>query len=325
MSANLSCTATFDQLHTLTISKDGSGTGTVTSSPAGIDCGSDCAEDYFAGESVTLTATPGPSSTFSGWSGPADCSDGTVTMNADVSCTATFTLQYRLTVSKSGNGTGTVQSTPAGINCGADCSQDYLVGQAVTLTATPSFDSNFNGWSGPADCADGSVTMNSNLSCTATFVLRPKYDLTVAKSGAGTGTVTSSPGGIDCGADCSELLFEGTSVVLYGTPAIGSEISEWTGHADCRDGLVTMHAPRACTALFRTCTDSGELYFESELVAGAEVAEACNYAYVGPSVEVMPTGQLDIYAGNAVTFYNGFQVEAGGQLSVFVGQPAPAP
>jgi len=74
----------------LTISKLGTGTGSVTSSPSGIACGSDCKEPYNPGTVVALTATPDPSSKFSGWSGDADCSDGSVTMSTDIACTATF-------------------------------------------------------------------------------------------------------------------------------------------------------------------------------------------------------------------------------------------
>jgi len=55
--------------HSLTVSKSGVGEGTVTSKPAGIDCGVACAAEYNAGEEVTLTAVPDPGSTFAGWSG----------------------------------------------------------------------------------------------------------------------------------------------------------------------------------------------------------------------------------------------------------------
>jgi prepilin-type N-terminal cleavage/methylation domain-containing protein len=75
---------------TLSVSKSGTGTGTVTSNPSGIICGSDCSESYTDGTVVALTASPSGGSTFAGWSGDADCSDGSVTMSADRSCTATF-------------------------------------------------------------------------------------------------------------------------------------------------------------------------------------------------------------------------------------------
>ena len=46
-----------------------SGAGLVVSSPAGIDCGADCAHDFVAGTSVTLVASPVGGSTFLGWTG----------------------------------------------------------------------------------------------------------------------------------------------------------------------------------------------------------------------------------------------------------------
>jgi hypothetical protein len=74
--------------YSLAVSKSGTGSGTVTSS--GIDCGSDCSEDYEEGTVVELIAMPATGSTFIGWGGDADCEDGSVTMDADKSCTATF-------------------------------------------------------------------------------------------------------------------------------------------------------------------------------------------------------------------------------------------
>ncbi len=78
---------------------------------------------------------------------------------------------YTLTISKSGSGSGTVTSSPIGIDCGTDCSQEYGNGLAITLTATASTGSTFAGWSGDADCADGQVTMDANKNCIATFNL----------------------------------------------------------------------------------------------------------------------------------------------------------
>ena len=63
-------------LHTLDIFKSGTGSGTVISQPAGIDCGSICAASFPDGTSVTLTATPAVGSTFTKWFGGA-CSNQT--------------------------------------------------------------------------------------------------------------------------------------------------------------------------------------------------------------------------------------------------------
>jgi Divergent InlB B-repeat domain/Bacterial Ig-like domain (group 3) len=75
----------------LTVKVEGS--GSVTSSPSGIDCGSDCTETYDAVTGVTLTATPQVGSTFVGWDGACAGSTTTctLTMNASKSVTATFT------------------------------------------------------------------------------------------------------------------------------------------------------------------------------------------------------------------------------------------
>src|SRR5690242_19428468 len=55
------------EMRTVTIAITGNGTGTITSSPAGIDCGTDCSEAFADGTKITLTATPAPGSTFMGW------------------------------------------------------------------------------------------------------------------------------------------------------------------------------------------------------------------------------------------------------------------
>jgi Leucine-rich repeat (LRR) protein len=78
---------------TLTVNKSGTGSGTVTSSPLGIDCGTDCSEDYDFGTEVTLTATPDAGSIFTGWSGSCSGASCSVTMDTDHSVNANFVLQ----------------------------------------------------------------------------------------------------------------------------------------------------------------------------------------------------------------------------------------
>lgn len=82
---------TLDNWSRLNITREENlGTGTVTSIPAGIDCGSDCEELFTTFSTVTLIATPANRSKFMGWSGDPDCEDGVVTMAGDVSCSAHF-------------------------------------------------------------------------------------------------------------------------------------------------------------------------------------------------------------------------------------------
>src|SRR6266511_3302132 len=146
---------------TLTVSKAGSGAGSVSSSPAGINCGSTCSAP-FAAVPVTLSATPAAGSAFTGWSGGGCSGTGTcqVQMSADQQVTATFTLLVRtLTVTKGGDGAGTVGSSPVGIDCGSTCSHSFLEGTSVTLPATAAAGSSFTGW-GDACTGTGSCTVS---------------------------------------------------------------------------------------------------------------------------------------------------------------------
>src|SRR5687767_5514449 len=94
------------RLFTVMVEKAGTGSGTVTSTPAGIDCGATCSAQFEQETAVSLNAAAAPGSVFAGWSGgcsgTAACS---VTNNATV--TARFNVAVatnRLNVAKAGNG-----------------------------------------------------------------------------------------------------------------------------------------------------------------------------------------------------------------------------
>ncbi len=84
-----------------------------------------------------------------------------------------FGAGYELSISKTGQGTGSVTSTPAGINCDAATSSCdpffFSFNTHVSLFADPSGGSIFLGWSGDADCNDGTVTISTDVACTAKF------------------------------------------------------------------------------------------------------------------------------------------------------------
>lgn len=159
----------------LSVSVTGTGIGRVLSNPVGIDCPGDCAESFVAGAQVLLSASPSTGSIFSGWTGDPDCVDGSVTMNGNHSCTATFTATsaaYMLAVSTLGS--GAVSSIDGSINCGGTCTHTYVAGATVTLTALPASGWSFSSWSG--NCLGGpvaQVAMSGNRSCTANFVQAP--------------------------------------------------------------------------------------------------------------------------------------------------------
>ena len=252
MTAPLTVGVSVARVFTLAVSRAGTGGGTITSSPVGIACGSDCAEDYRESTAVTLTATPASGSVFTGWSGACSgqASTCSVTMTSDQSVTATFAPLYTLTVARAGTA-GTVASAPAGIACGTDCTETYVAGTSVTLTALPGSGSAFASWSGV--CAGQAnpcvLGLTTNTSVTATF--GTARTLTVAVNGAG--TVTSADGRIACPADCSEIYANGTVVTLTATPAAGGTFRGWSGACSgtASTCTVTMTAARSVTARFK--------------------------------------------------------------------------
>lgn len=137
----------------LSVSKTGNGSGTVTSSPSGIDCGSQCSSAFETGAQVTLTAVAAPGSTFIGWTGACrGTGTCTVRMSANQAVTAEFRSTGALVVSRIGTGSGTVSSRTSRVSCTGDTGQSCIswlpTSTVVTLTATPSRGSRFIGWMG---------------------------------------------------------------------------------------------------------------------------------------------------------------------------------
>lgn len=233
----------------------GAGSGVVTSTPAGIDCGSDCTSTFASGP-VALAAVAAPGSAFAGFSGDADCSDGVLTLAAATTCVATFDLaagSATLTVAVAGSGSGTVVGTPPGISCPGACAASYPVPSRVELTAIAAPGSDFVGWSGHPDCADGMVDLFGDTHCTATFDPEPPpapaYTLTLDFQGGGLATVTSNPAGALCEEDCTVSFPQGTTVDLFVRPLEGT-FTGWGG--DCGAGTaisatVTLDSDKTCT------------------------------------------------------------------------------
>ncbi|MBS0580620.1 MAG: beta-propeller fold lactonase family protein [Proteobacteria bacterium] len=80
--------------------------------------------------------------------------------------------------------------------------------------------------------------------------------LTVALAGSGLGTVTSSPTGISCGANCQGRFALDGNVTLSAVAGNGSSFSGWSG-AGCGNGMVAMQsAGITCTATFSNVSPS---------------------------------------------------------------------
>src|ERR1700722_16556806 len=185
----------------LMVTKGGTGTGTVTSAPAGINCGTACTANFASGTMVTLTAAPATGSTFTGWgAGPCEGTGTcTFTIGAATAVTANFTAStnnFVLTVNEAGNGSGTVTSAPAGIVCPETCSASFASGTQVTLTQSAGESSTFAGWSGACSGIGACVvTVTAATAVTATFNSTTNNPVTITVPSGGSTTGTTSPGG----------------------------------------------------------------------------------------------------------------------------------
>ena len=127
------------------------GNGMVRGS--GIDCGSKgttCGVSYALGTTVTFEAFPEQFSVFAGWTGACTGAGPVCTITAGDPTTVTATFNYIevVDVNKTGEGQGTVVSSPGGINCGGTCSAPYTGNTRVTLVARALPGSVFVGWNG---------------------------------------------------------------------------------------------------------------------------------------------------------------------------------
>ncbi len=241
--------------YTLMLGKSG-GNGTVTSNPAGINCGATCSANFNSGTSVTLNASADSGYSFTGWSG--DCNGAsttcTVTMDRAKSVIALFASQtpdtYPLAVSFTGM--GTVTSNPVGIDCGFlrsdPCSVLFNEGTVVTLSAIPHSDrccqNIFSGWGGACSGTDSTctVTMDAAKNVTATFdayTPTPEtYTLILTTAGTGSGTVGGAGN-----------YSAGTMVMLTATPNAGSTFEGWSP-SPCASSFAMPTNDLGCTANF---------------------------------------------------------------------------
>ena len=387
----------------LEVNKSGTGSGTISSSPPGISCGSTCSASYAIRTSVTLTATAASGSTFSGWSGA--CS-GTAACTIGLSTAQTVSAAFSMSggdgggtggdgggtggsgggTDGSGGGTGgsggsggAISINAGGSVTGSFAADTYFSGgntnsttgaidtslltrsvppqavlqterygeftytipnltpgsaQAVTLyfaeihwtapgkrtfdvaingaTVLSAFDV-FAGAGGASKAIAQSFNTTANASGQVVIQFtrngpdQPKvsgitvaaggsggtnYALTVNKSGTGSGTVGSSPGGIDCGSTCSASYASGTSVTLTASPANGSTFAGWSGACNGTGACaVGMSAAQTVTATFDT--GGG---------AGCGVPTSFRWSSTGPVISA-PSGFTSI-KDPSVVFYN---------------------
>jgi hypothetical protein len=259
MSSPKSCTASWDTEHYVDL---GNGGKSATTSPTD--------GWYTSNTPITISISPdvvnqgtGTRYAFDSWSG-SNCgsssqssqSSFTITLNAPVDCTATWTTQYKLTVNDGGH--GTVSSNPVSSGYWFDSATSVR----LRLTAeydTASADSRhrFLSWSG--DCSGSSysnsnpITMNGPKTCS--LVWDQEYRILISAGGRGTTTPTE---GEYWYADAETKTIE-----IDQTPVVDSSgrtrwsFTAWSGSRDCNGATdsslnVVIQGPMTCTATWQT-------------------------------------------------------------------------
>ena len=316
--SNSEVTAMFGPLYNISIFK--TGRGNINSNPSGLNCPDGSCTDITAAfplfTDISVTATPATGYRFAAWDGACSGSALTCVIRADANkfASASFLALPQYTVNAWRQGGGTVTDQSGRIVCGDQCSADFYEGTTITLRATPNSSAYvFSGWSGGTCSGTSPVctwTLGRNANVVANFAVKPQYQLTVNVTG--TGRVTSTPAGIDCGngyIKCQAWFYEGQTVDLVaGWPADGSWLfTQWQG--DCIGSLgcsVVMKANKTVGAIFTeqkrltvTKTGNGSL---ASIPAGIDCGISCSASFnKNTLVTLVATPQT----GNTFTGWSG--------------------
>ena len=225
----------------------GNGFGSVTVSPQGITCATQCDVDANEGETVTITASPATHYEFTGWSGAGY---GRRFLRSDAG------VHLRARPGQLGpdhpSGLGDCRRPRLGQRLGRrhlrlhrnrwDLPGAYEEGGYAFLTPTPAPHYELTGWTGCAREIGGECWVSTEAAAQVTATFAPIVRrLEVAMSGNGSGTVVSSPTGIDCGPECSMSALDGETVTLTASPVSHSEFTGWSGGLHgCRFVEVTL-------------------------------------------------------------------------------------
>lgn len=149
--------------------------------------------------------------------------------------------------------------------------------------------------------------------------------LTVTKTGDGTGSVTSSPAGIDCGGDCEESYVLSSMIDLTATPDSSSSFVTWSG--DCSGAVtptaVSIDAAKICTAEFGCLLGDVDLILPGQTISTVEPPfTACHSITSGAGGFIVDaTGDVTFQAGQSIVLESGFEVQSGGTFTAVIGFP----
>lgn len=276
-----------------------------------------------------------------------------------------------LSVTRTGNGTGTVTSSPAGISCGSTCSAPFASGTVVTLTAAPASGSTFTGWSGGGCAGTGTCTLTLNAS-TSVFAgfSAPGSCVDDGFEGLGSngGNDTCWGGEVGVGSSQTHALCDedwvfftaeagrtyrietsnltgGADTVLHLHDDCGPQLAtndDFNGLASRIDWTATTNIPAdirvrsfgnvygeqrgytisvTCIAGCGGCPEHLTLNGGSSSVQTIKAAQTIT----ANDYDVLAPGDVTLHAGTRVTLGNGFSVGSGARLTVVAGTTPTCP
>lgn len=252
----------------LTVTGGGTGSGVITSTPSGITCvitagvvSGTCSTTFPPNTVVSLSASPSGLSSFSGYSGA--CTGTSCTATLAIGTTTSVTAQFlapptlSLSAASGSDGGGTLSSVPTGLTCTVSgvsqtgsCVTPFALNTVVSVTQVPRAGSVFVGWSGA--CTGSTtcqVTLSQSRAVQALYRLAVPGSVTInVGSGTGSGSISSSPGGVACSITngvksgiCRAIFPVGSTVTLIASPGSGSTFTGFSG--SCTGSTCVMTVP----------------------------------------------------------------------------------
>jgi hypothetical protein len=221
---------------------------------------------------------------------------------------------------------GTLSSTRGGLTCSVTysggrvslsgtCSKSFKTGTVVVIRATPPANGGTVAWSGcdapltddPLGCK---VTLNANKRINARFAPPPNsYVLAVQGGAGGSGSVQSTPSGINCtissgttGAGCNASFVSSTSVTLRASASSGNYIKAWSGGGCQSSGTGVGGGSGSCVVSMtqaQTVVTSFETAADESVVGKWDLP--IDWHHVAIHAHLLPNGQVMSYGRMAAT------------------------
>jgi uncharacterized repeat protein (TIGR02543 family) len=246
--------------HTISTGATPYGGGTVSRSPN--------REVYASGVNVTVTASASSGYRFTGWSDNGSTANPrTVTINSNLSLTASFKRLYTLTTSASPYSGGSISRNPGAAD------GFYVDGDQVTVTATSNTGYRFTKWSDGSTTNPRTVTINGNLSLTASFIR--VYTVTFNANGAAgtTPPAMTADSGSSITLPGSDMSKTGHSFGGWNTSSSGTGSNYTAGSYFPVNGNITLYAQwdRVYTVTYSTNGGNGATPGPETVYAGRSV------------------------------------------------------